>query len=84
LLAVEGFRNARVLEIGCGDGRLVFRYADSVTRVAGIDPGHESVATAARTCPRGMRGRVVFTRADAVRLPFRRAAFDVALFGWSL
>lgn len=81
---VASLGNARVLEIGCGDGRLVFRYAEPAALVVGIEPAIEPLATAARACPPALRGRVAFAKADAAELPFRREAFDVALFGWSL
>ena len=34
----------RVLEIGCGDGRLTWRYADRAAHVTAIDPFEGSIA----------------------------------------
>ena len=78
MLAVEG---ARILEIGCGNGRLTRQYADAATQVVGID-----VTTAALE---GVRDAVEaasadFAAASATRLPFRCGSFDHALFAWSL
>jgi ubiquinone/menaquinone biosynthesis C-methylase UbiE len=83
LFAAASFRDARVLEIGSGDGRLARRYAASAARVVGIEPNAQYVAKAARDCAAAFPGSV-FIRGDATRLPVRSRAFDVALFGWSL
>ena len=34
---IADLRNARVLEVGAGDGRLTFRYAMETNKVVGID-----------------------------------------------
>jgi ubiquinone/menaquinone biosynthesis C-methylase UbiE len=77
-------RGARVVEIGCGDGRSIFRYAAEAASVVGIDPLQENVAAVVRQRPPALGGRVSPVRADAAALPLRSTAFDVALFAWSL
>jgi ubiquinone/menaquinone biosynthesis C-methylase UbiE len=84
LLAAARFAGARVLEIGSGDGRLTLRYAGVPDRVVGVEPDRQAVAAAqAGRQPRD-RSRVSFVVGSGVRLPFRPAAFDIALFASSL
>lgn len=84
LLDAADFNNARVLEVGSGDGRLAFRYAEACPFVAGIEPKVEEVASAVDACPSHLRRRLKFMRASAVALPFRDETFDIALLAWSL
>ena len=42
-----------VLEIGSGDGRLTWRFADKVACVVALEPGAEKHAAALGNCPRG-------------------------------
>src|SRR5512147_2300985 len=49
-----------VLEIGCGDGRLTWRYAPEAARVAAIDPNGEKIAKAIQQMPDELRDRVQF------------------------
>jgi len=76
--------DARVLEIGCGDGRLTWRYAGTTRQVIGIDLGSEHLAVARRSCPDALRTRVAFVQATALALPFRAELFDGAVLAWSL
>lgn len=76
--------DARVLEIGCGDGRLVWQYAASPRQVVGVDPGAESLATALANRPSELRPSVYFSQAEAEMLPFAHECFDLAMFTWSL
>ncbi len=78
------FANARVLEIGCGEGRLIWRYADAAQHVVGIDPDVDRLAIASRECPPVLRSHVNFALATSETLPFMRETFDVAILGWSL
>jgi ubiquinone/menaquinone biosynthesis C-methylase UbiE len=78
------FRNARVLEIGCGDGRLTFRYAGETRSVVGIDPKEGNLAPAVNGCPENLRDRVRFVCASASRLPFRNERFEIVLFALAL
>ena len=73
----------RVLEIGCGDGRLTWLYAESAARVVAIDPDADDIALAIRACPQHLRERVEF-RAAAIQAFEPSEKFDLALLSWSL
>ncbi len=81
---IAQFANARVLEIGCGNGRLTWRYAGTANRVTGIDPDMTRLFTAIGDCPPGLRSAVSFARAKSEALPFARDTFDLAVLAWSL
>ena len=79
----EGFTGKRVLEIGCGNGRLTWRFAEQAARVVAIDPDAEDVALAIQACPPHLRERVRFHvgTLQEFESPER---FDLALLSWSL
>jgi ubiquinone/menaquinone biosynthesis C-methylase UbiE len=82
LVSVDGLR---VLDVGCGDGRLSLLCArEGATRVTGIDPDSASIAAAKAATPRGLRRRVSFEVADAAEAELPGKEFDLALFSWSL
>lgn len=74
----------RVLEVGCGEGRLTWLYADSARRVIALDPDVDALRVARADCPVRLESTVTFTGASAQRLPFPREKFDIALLAWSL
>jgi 2-polyprenyl-3-methyl-5-hydroxy-6-metoxy-1,4-benzoquinol methylase len=74
----------RVLELGCGDGRLTFRYARETKSVLAVDPDAESIATAMASRPPELADRVTFMAAGAAEVAGRPRRFDLALFAWSL
>jgi ubiquinone/menaquinone biosynthesis C-methylase UbiE len=84
LLKLANFTDQRVLEIGCGDGRLTWRYAEMTQRVIGIDPDPIRLAAASEHCPEALQPRVALVRGTAEAIPFSSQAFDVALLAWSL
>lgn len=75
---------ARVLEIGCGEGRLIWRYAALTNGVVGLDFDPLRLEGAQRDCPPALRDRVRLVRGRAETLPFPAARFDRVLLGWSL
>lgn len=77
------FSDARVLEVGCGDGRLTWLYAPRAKSVLGIDPDEELIALARSTTPPELADRVRFEVGEAEDLS-RTAVFDVAFLSWSL
>ena len=72
----------RVLEMGCGDGRFTYLYADDAAYVLGIDPKRDEISKARRARPASLTRRVKFRVAKTISPP--RRPFDVALFSWSL
>ncbi|PYO03481.1 MAG: SAM-dependent methyltransferase [Candidatus Rokuibacteriota bacterium] len=65
----------RVLDLGCGTGRNLPRFAESVSLI-GADPAHDVLRRAGRRFP---RVRLIQARAEA--LPFRTGAFDTVVSG---
>ncbi|MBI4771711.1 MAG: class I SAM-dependent methyltransferase [Chloroflexi bacterium] len=82
LLEYVDFAGRRVLEIGCGEGRLTARLAPHVAALVGIDLDPDRLCEA-RTALAG-RPNVSLAGADTLALPFPAGAFDVALLAWSL
>jgi ubiquinone/menaquinone biosynthesis C-methylase UbiE len=71
----------RVVEIGCGDGRLTRRYAAHVESVLAIDPDEASTA-AFRSG--GMEPNVDLRTMTVDRLELPDSSVDVVLFSWAL
>lgn len=84
LAQVVDFSGLRVLEPGCGDGRLTWRYAGATAEVLGIDPDEEAIAAARASTPLSLRERVRFEVASPVERDEPRRHFDLAFFSWSL
>jgi ubiquinone/menaquinone biosynthesis C-methylase UbiE len=76
--------NARVLEIGCGNGRMTWRYASRPTSIAGLDPNPERLVSAMADRPSNLAYKVDFLSGNAEALPFADESFDVAILAWSL
>lgn len=77
------FTGRRVLEIGCGDGRLTWGYAKSARTVTGIDLHADDLRVAMLDRPSDLEDKVVFSRADSIYLPFSKETFDIAILAWS-
>ncbi len=78
------FNDKRVLEIGCGDGRLTWKYANNTKAITGIDLVPEDLKVASIECPQNLRAKTFFIRADSISIPVRPETFDIALLAWSL
>jgi ubiquinone/menaquinone biosynthesis C-methylase UbiE len=81
---VVDFAGLRVLEVGCGDGRLTWRYAHFARSVLATDPDESAIRRARRARPPELRGRVRFSLAGATDFKVPRSSFDLAFFSWSL
>jgi ubiquinone/menaquinone biosynthesis C-methylase UbiE len=84
LNALVDFSGKRVIEIGCGEGRMTWLYADETAEVLGVDPDEESIADARAALPSRLADRVEFRVADAQALDVPRQRFDIAFLSWSL
>jgi 2-polyprenyl-3-methyl-5-hydroxy-6-metoxy-1,4-benzoquinol methylase len=84
LLAFTGdLAGKKVLEIGCGDGRLTFRYAAQAALVHAIDPAAKKIARAQKRLPERLHGRVAFW-AVGIEDFHPPEKYDLALLSWSL
>jgi 2-polyprenyl-3-methyl-5-hydroxy-6-metoxy-1,4-benzoquinol methylase len=75
-----------VLEVGCGDGRLTWRYFDRTARVTAIDPFEDSIARARENVPAAATGRVDLRAVafDDFAEQTPPSSFDVVILSWSL
>ena len=73
-----------MLELGCGDGRVTFRYASDAESVLAVDPDEERVAKARAALNPAYAGKITFLVAGAAEVEARHASFDLALFSSSL
>ncbi|HEX9840490.1 MAG TPA: class I SAM-dependent methyltransferase [Anaerolineales bacterium] len=85
LLALLDFSARRVLEIGCGDGRLTWRYADSAEHVMAIDPKADAITRARENLPKELKGRVEFHQFtfEDFSATGEPSSFDSIIFSWS-
>jgi len=74
-----------VLEIGSGDGRLTWRYADHVAHVTGIDPDAERFQKALAAFPSHLRDKVQLHNLglEDFTAQAHTDQFDLAILAWS-
>lgn len=78
------FTGADVLEVGCGDGRLTWRYAGDARSVLAIDPSEEAIAQARANTPDNLRHIVTFEPGDITSASLPAGEFDIVVLAWSL
>ncbi len=86
LLDLVDFTARRVLEVGCGDGRLTFKYAERAAHVTAIDPLEQDIQAARLALPDQLKDHLIFEAAniEGYTLPLDYPKYDIALFSWSL
>jgi cyclopropane fatty-acyl-phospholipid synthase-like methyltransferase len=80
-------RGLRVLEIGCGDGRLTRRYAHIAERILAVDSSATELDEFRATMPAELAPRVEVRESpiETLEIPAGDGAdFDVVLMSWSL
>ena len=76
LVAFDGYRGKRVLEVGCGAGTDLARFARGGAIVTGVDLAASAVALARQNfAQQGLQGE--FREADGEHLPFEADSFDL-------
>jgi ubiquinone/menaquinone biosynthesis C-methylase UbiE len=77
-------RGKRVLDLGCGDGRLALGAAPYAREVVGLDPDAELIKTAtAKAAQQGLKN-TRFVVGAGQELPFEDGAFDLVILSWAL
>ncbi len=77
-------RGRRVLELGCGDGRLTLGIAADAASVLAFDPDAEAVESARRSLPAELAERVAYRVASGTEIELEPVSFDLVVFSWSL
>ena len=84
---IEGYarlKGRRILEVGCGDGRLTLQLARQAASVLALDPDRGAVADGQKTAAAWGIRNVRFVAGFGEDVRSRGAPFDVAVFSWSL
>ena len=84
LKEMADWRGKRVLEIGCGNGRLTKRLAQLGAQVDALDPDKRLIAKARKELPSRFSDRVRYKGGSAENLKFPKQTFDIVVFAWSL
>ncbi len=84
LHAFADFTGKRVLEVGCGEGRMTWLYARDAQTTLGVDPDRDALRVATVDRPVELQNKVLFTCSDSQQLPFSKETFDIAVLAWSL
>src|SRR5512134_2086395 len=78
------FANQRVLEVGCGEGRMTWQYAKETHSTTGIDSDLDALRVASVDRPSDLKDKARFACAASEYLPFSKETFDIAILAWSL
>jgi tRNA1(Val) A37 N6-methylase TrmN6 len=86
LFDLVDLQGREALEIGSGDGRLTWRYADRAAGVTAVEPFGGANERARREMPRHLREGVELRHATFEEFAAHQesSSFDVAILSWSL
>src|SRR5512146_3300042 len=75
----------RVLEIGCGDGRLTLRLASLDPRhIEALDADPHQLRLARKSLPVRYARRIAYHNGSATRLKYPSGTFEIVIFSWAL
>jgi ubiquinone/menaquinone biosynthesis C-methylase UbiE len=77
-------RRKRIIDVGCGDGRMALGCAPYAAEVVGVDPDPDAIRSARARARELGTTNVEFKVGVAQELPFRDGHFDVVLLSWTL
>ncbi len=77
-------RRKRVIDVGCGDGRMALGCAPYASEVVGVDPDAVAIRLARKKARQLGAANVRFRVGVAQDLPFPDEHFDVVILSWTL
>lgn len=80
---VDGRKDARVLDLGCGGGHVTFNVAPQVREIVAYDLSPEMLAVVARAAKERGLANVTTQQGVVERLPFTEKSFDAVLSRYS-
>ena len=78
------FNEKVIFEVGCGEGRMTWLYADVASSVLGFDPNDDAISKAREQTPEHLTNRVEFRVADIMAIKLDEDAYDVGILAWSI
>jgi ubiquinone/menaquinone biosynthesis C-methylase UbiE len=88
ILALKGivnWRGKRILEVGCGNGRLTLRLAKlGAGQILAFDPDSQSIRAARRELPEKYKNRITYRVGNAEHVKQKANQFDIVVFSWVL
>jgi 2-polyprenyl-3-methyl-5-hydroxy-6-metoxy-1,4-benzoquinol methylase len=85
LKKTTSWRGKRILEVGCGNGRLTVRLAKlGVEKIVAFDPDPKAIRAARRELPEKYKDRIEYRVGNAEHVKQRAAQFDIVVFSWVL
>jgi len=79
-------RNKRILEVGCGTGRITFPLAEYTEFITAIDPISDDIKLAREKTPEDLEGKIDFIAVgiEDFEIAEKTPLFDLCIFTWSL
>ena len=85
LMGVTNWRGKRVLEVGCGNGRLTLRLAGlGAEKIIAFDPDPKLIRTARKNLPKKRKDRIEYRVGHAEHVKQKADLFDIVVFSWVL
>ena len=82
---IVNWRGKRVLEVGCGDGRLTLRLARfHPEKIIAFDPDRKLIRTARKNLPKQYEERIEYRIGNAKHVKGPANLFDIVVFSWVL
>src|SRR5215510_9880358 len=85
LKKITNWQSKRVLEVGCGEGRLTLRLAGfNPEKIIAFDPDPKSIRTARKNLPEKHKDRIEYRLGNAEHVKQGSDLFDIVVFSWVL